>query len=39
MTSRRSLIGGGLLLAADFVVPRAEGQPRKPAITIYRDPT
>jgi hypothetical protein len=39
MTSRRSLIGGGFLLAAGFVVPRAAAQPRKPAITVYRDPT
>jgi len=39
MTPRRSFIGGAPLLAAGFVVPRAEGQARKPAITVYRDPT
>ena len=39
MTSRRWFVGSGLLLAAGFAVPRAEGQPRKPAITVYRDPT
>ena len=39
MTSRRLFIGGGLLLTTGFIVPRAAGQPRKPAITVYRDPT
>ena len=39
MTSRRSFIEGGVLLAAAFAVSRAEGQARKPAITVYRDPT
>ena len=37
--SRRSFIAGGLVLAAGLVVPRPEAQPRKPAITVYRDPT
>ena len=36
---RRSFIGGGVLLAGDVIVRRADGQPRKPAITVYRDPT
>lgn len=39
MTSRRSFITGSLVLAGGLVVPGAEGQPRKPAITVYRDPT
>ena len=39
MTSRRLFVGGGLLLAAGFATPHAVGQPRKPAITVYRDPT
>jgi hypothetical protein len=39
MTSRRSFVGGGLVVIAGFVVSRAEAQPRKPAITVYRDPT
>jgi hypothetical protein len=39
MTSRRALIGGGVLLAVTLIVPRAWGQSRKPAITVYRDPT
>jgi hypothetical protein len=39
MTSRRSFITGGLMLATGLVVPGYEAQPRKPAITVYRDPT
>ena len=39
MTSRRSFIAGGLVLATGLVVPAADAQPRKPAITVYRDPT
>lgn len=39
MTSRRSFITGSVVLAAGLVVPWAEGQARKPAITVYRDPT
>jgi hypothetical protein len=39
ITSRRSLIAGGLVLAAGLVVPGVGAQPRKPAITVYRDPT
>jgi hypothetical protein len=39
MTSRRSFVGGGMMLIAGFVVPRVEAQSRKPTITVYRDPT
>jgi hypothetical protein len=39
MTSRRSLIVGGLALAAGLLAPRVDGQPRRPTITVYRDPT
>ena len=39
MTSRRSFVTGGLVLAMGLVVPPGEAQPRKPAITVYRDPT
>ena len=39
MTSRRSFIAGGLVLATGFVAEGVAGQPRKPAITVYRDPT
>ena len=39
MTSRRSFITAGLVLATGLVVPGAGAQPRKPAITVYRDPT
>jgi hypothetical protein len=39
MTSRRSFVGGGLVLITGFVVPCVEAQPRKPTITVYRDPT
>jgi len=39
MTSRRSFVTGGLMLAASLVVPPAGAQPRRPAITVYRDPT
>jgi hypothetical protein len=38
-TSRRSFIAGGLILAAGIAVPGLGAQPRKPAITVYRDPT
>ena len=41
MTSRRSFIAAGLGTAAGLWLwlPRAEAQSRKPAITVYRDPT
>jgi len=40
VTSRRAFVAGGLVLAAGAVVPAAAAaQPRKPAITVYRDPT
>jgi hypothetical protein len=39
MTSRRSFVQGALLLATALAVSRAEAQPRKPSITVYRDPT
>lgn len=39
MTSRRAFIAGSLVLAAGLAVPKVEGQPRKPTITVYRDPT
>ena len=39
MMSRRSLVAAGLVLAASFVVRDVAGQPRKPTITVYRDPT
>jgi hypothetical protein len=39
MTSRRAFIGGGVLLAGGTIVRRAGAQPRKRAITVYRDPT
>jgi hypothetical protein len=39
MTSRRSFIGFGALMATAVVVRTAAAQPRKPAITVYRDPT
>jgi hypothetical protein len=39
MTSRRSFIAGGLALATGLVAGGVEGQPRRPTITVYRDPT
>lgn len=39
MTSRRSFIAGGLVLATGLMGHRVEAQPRKLAITVYRDPT
>ena len=39
ITSRRSFLAGGLVVAAGLGVPRISAQPRKLAITVYRDPT
>jgi hypothetical protein len=39
MTTRRSFIAGGLVVATGLVSRGAGAQARKPAITVYRDPT
>jgi hypothetical protein len=38
-TSRRSFVAGALVLAGGLIVPGLHAQPRKPAVTVYRDPT
>jgi hypothetical protein len=37
--SRRSFVAGTLVLAGGMIVPGLHAQPKKPAITVYRDPT
>jgi hypothetical protein len=37
--SRRSFVAGASVLAGGLVVPGLHAQPKKPAITVYRDPT
>jgi hypothetical protein len=39
LTSRRAFVAGSLTLGAGLVVPRLAAEPRRPAITVYREPT